>query len=208
MCGQTGPVTSTVSKTNDVINQIDSTDSGFNSQLQSFLGSLSNSPAASSLPSIESGLQNFSATGGITPGMTSSIDDQAAQAAQGAYSTASDTANRQLAATGGYGDVGAIDANLARTGSAAGANAVNSANSQLVPLTTSNELSGLTGQAGLYTTNAQQQQSIINSILQLFSTSVGGINSALGTQAGLSVAPGSGTIASNNISNLVGALMP
>ena len=63
----------------------------------------------------------------------------------------------------------------------------------------SNRLSGLTG------LNAQQQ-SLINSILSAFGITTSGVNQAITTKAGLATAPGGGTIASQNLAGILGAI--
>jgi hypothetical protein len=157
MCG--GPTESAYQKTAN--NQL----GGVAENLQGILPNLESNAAGTSLPGIESGFQNFALTGGLSPGDVSGLEDQASQSARGVYSTASADAQRKMAATGGYGDVGSITGSLARQGSNAAGMAASNAGAGVIGMRDQNQLGGLAGQSNLYNINNNQMQSIINQIL-------------------------------------------
>lgn len=136
-----------------------------NTQLQGVLGT-AQSNAASLLPGVVSGYSDIqsgggydpsilgninstygdlASTGGISPGQETAIKNEASQAARSTYQTASDQAQRQMAATGGYGVSGSITGSLARQGSEAASTAANAATAQLAPIEQQGKIAGAAG---------------------------------------------------------------
>ena len=178
------------------INAISNEGGQLNSQLQGLLGGVTNN-SISNPSSIESGYSAFAGNGGISPTDKSALSDEAAEAAQSTYQTGSDVASRQIAATGGYGPSGAIENSLAREGSNAASTAAVNSDASITGLQTSNELAGLTGQAGLYGTNVNQMQNLIQQILTNANTTNSGVNQAIGIKAGISENPANPGIIQN-----------
>jgi hypothetical protein len=210
MCGITSPSQSpaqnqAAGNANAGITSESAAGSQLNSQLQGILGGVSGN-SISDPSGINAGYSNFGATGGISPTQVSALSDQASEAAQSGYSAANQTAQQQTAATGGYGDIGAISSSLGRAGSNAASTAAVNSGASITGLQTSNELAGLGGQAGLYNTNVSQIQQLINSILSNQSITNTGVNSLIGTKAGLANNPTTPSLASTIGGGLAGAV--
>jgi len=136
------------------------------------------------LGSINSTYGNLATTGGITPDQIASMQDTASQAAQSTYQTGAAEAEREQAATGGYGVSGSILGNLARKGSEAGAQAAESVEGSIAGLQqqgqiagaaglsstqqniASNKLAATSGLTNIYGMNEQQVTATVSQILQ------------------------------------------
>ena len=171
-----------------------------NAQLQSILGT-AQSNASSIMPAAVSGYSdiqssggydpsilgqinstygNLATTGGISATDATSMENQAAEAARSTYSTASDSASRALASTGGYGLSGSIIGDLARTGSDAAATATNAADANIAGLRQQGEIAGASGLSGVQQNMASNKLAATSGLTNIYGMNESQVNTTVG----------------------------
>ena len=117
------------------------------------------------LGNIQSTYNNLATTGGITSDQIASMQDTASQAARSTYQTGAAEAEREQAATGGYGVSGSILGSLARNGSEAGAQASESVEGSIAGLQQQGQIAGAAGLVNEQNSLNQTQQNLASNKL-------------------------------------------
>lgn len=122
---------------------------------------------------------NFANTGGISDADAVAMRNRAQRAAQGTYEDAGKIAERQQAATGGYGSSGAILGDLARKGSQAAERASTDTNADIAKLRQTGMLSGAAGLSDTQNRQAQNRLAAAGGLSNVYGLNLNEVNNTV-----------------------------
>jgi hypothetical protein len=122
---------------------------------------------------------NFMNTGGISDSDAVAMRNRAQRAAQGTYEDAGKIAERQQAATGGYGASGAILGDLARKGSQAAERASTDTNADIAKLVQTGKLAGASGLSDMQNREAQNRLAAAGGLSNIYGLNINEVNNTV-----------------------------